>query len=204
MSAASEASIDELIGYEVSSPAYYQQALQAPSWPGGASGVTIGVGYDIGMTSEADFRADWTGVIDLADVDSLAKCCGVSGGIAEAMARSRSHIRVPLDAASQVFRAKSIPHALAQTVGLFDCSQLPDDCTGALLSLVYNRGTSLAGDRRREMLQIQKALPSHPELVPDLLISMDRLWPDVPGLRTRRHSEARRFRLGLAAIDAVG
>jgi hypothetical protein len=166
--------------------------------------VTIGIGYDIGMTREVDFRADWSGVLPAADVDNLAQCCGVSGALAKVMADVRSHIRVSLAAASTVFRAKSVPHALAQTVGLFDCSQLPDDCTGALLSLVYNRGTSMAGDRRREMLQIQKALPSHPELVPDLLRSMTRLWPDVPGLQSRRESEARRFEIGLAAIEAVG
>lgn len=204
MSAASKASIAELIGYEVSSPGYYEQALQAPSWPGGASGVTIGIGYDVGMTNETDFRADWGDVLEMVQVESLAQCCGVSGALAKAMADARSHIRVSLAAASTVFRAKSIPHALAQTVGLFDCSRLPDDCTGALLSLVYNRGTSLAGDRRREMAQIQKALPSHPELVPDLLRSMSRLWPDVPGLQKRRESEARRFEVGLAAIEVVG
>lgn len=202
MSAASEASIEELVGYEVSSPVYYEQALQAPSWPGGASGVTIAMGYDIGMTTEADFRADWNGLLSEADIDSLAQCCGVSGDPAQAMAAARSHIRVPLEAADAVFRVKSIPKWLAETVGIFDCSQLTDDCTGALLSLVYNRGTSLVGDRRREMMQIQKTLPSHPELVPDLIRSMKRLWPNEAGQLARRDSEAARFEIGLAAGSA--
>lgn len=194
----SEASITELIAYEVTSPDYYTRHYQVPTWPGGQSGVTIGIGYDIGMTDVATFRADWFDVLGNVDWGRLAAFVGVSGATAERAAQSLAGIAVTYAEASAVFNAVSVPKALAQTVALFDCSQLPDDCTGALMSLVYNRGTSLVGDRRREMVQIQKALPTHPELVPDLLRSMSRLWPDARGLRERRDSEARRFEAGLA------
>lgn len=36
-----------------------------PYVPGGTSGITIGVGYDIGKTSEEEFRADWAELKDL-------------------------------------------------------------------------------------------------------------------------------------------
>ena len=48
MARSSQAAIDLIVREEVGSQARYKHKYQHPEWPGGASGVTIGVGYDCG------------------------------------------------------------------------------------------------------------------------------------------------------------
>jgi hypothetical protein len=79
------------------------------------------------------------------------------------------------------------------------------------VSLVFNRGSSLAGDRRKEMKQIQAILEragrarlSRAERktiltdVEDQLLSMKRLWQAGSGLVKRRQAEANLWRKGLS------
>jgi hypothetical protein len=49
----SQAAIDLIVMEEVSSQAAYTKLYQGPTWPGGASGVTIGIGYDGGYSTPA-------------------------------------------------------------------------------------------------------------------------------------------------------
>ncbi|MBZ9578971.1 lysozyme family protein [Klebsiella quasivariicola] len=75
---------------------------------------------------------------------------------------------------------------------------LPPDSAGAILSLVYNRGPSLALpgsgdpiDRRREMREIRDDFTQgNIRNIPERLRSMKRLWPNQRGLRLRRDGEA--------------
>jgi hypothetical protein len=196
----SQAAIDLIIACEITSPEYYNRIECHPTWPGGDSGVTIGIGYDLGMGTEAQFRADWNGLLPDPVIDSLAATCGIHGPVANAMAVYRAALTIPLAAATSVFMAKSIPQAIADTLRAFPTAgALHPDSFGALVSLVFNRGGSLNGDRRREMRQISLALPSHPEIVPDLIRSMKRLWEGqgLDGLLARRDAEADLFAAGL-------
>src|SRR6266478_1039219 len=43
---------------EVGGRDYYDRMCAHPTWPGGDSGVTIGVGYDLGY--QTDFETDWS------------------------------------------------------------------------------------------------------------------------------------------------
>jgi len=204
----SPAALDLIVNAEIGSEANYNATECHPTWPGADSGVTIGIGYDLGMGSEAQFRADWAGLLPDAVMDSLATCCGVHGPVARAMAQYRAGLTIPIDAARSVFLARSIPKAIADTLRVYPTAgDLSPDSFGALVSLVFNRGTSLDGDRRREMMQIAKALPTHPELVPDLIRSMKRLWigQGVDGLLARRDAEADLFAQGLAvpAVETI-
>ncbi len=72
-------------------------------------------------------------------------------------------------------------------------------CQGAMLSLIYNRGNSLGGDRRKEMKEIQSDLKQGGKQVPALLRSMKRLWTTKSnrGLQGRREDEAKIFEKGL-------
>jgi hypothetical protein len=54
----SQAAINHIIAEEVSSPAYYERHYRKPEWPGGASGVTVGNGYDLGYASPQKIRDD--------------------------------------------------------------------------------------------------------------------------------------------------
>jgi GH24 family phage-related lysozyme (muramidase) len=75
---------------------------------------------------------------------------------------------------------------------------LPGDCAAALVSLVFNRGTSLSGDRRREMSNIQALLRTgNLKEIPNQFREMKRLWPQTEGLRSRRIQEADLFEGGL-------
>ncbi|MFS6835636.1 hypothetical protein, partial [Staphylococcus aureus] len=38
---------------------YYDRYLTHPEWPGAASGVTVGVGYDLGYNSASVITKDW-------------------------------------------------------------------------------------------------------------------------------------------------
>src|SRR5690606_9796785 len=48
-----------IIRWEITSPAWYDRRLRFPVWPGGASGVTWGVGYDGGHQTRAVIEDDW-------------------------------------------------------------------------------------------------------------------------------------------------
>lgn len=55
----SDRAVDMIIRYETGGKAYYVKKLVRPTWPGGDSGVTIGIGYDLGYYSAAQIRSDW-------------------------------------------------------------------------------------------------------------------------------------------------
>ncbi|WP_228707195.1 hypothetical protein [Moraxella equi] len=80
-------------------------------------------------------------------------------------------------------------------------------CQGVLLSLVFNRGTSLKDKSgsltRRHMREIQEALRNNkPETIPDILRDMSKLWTKTgkqgnSGVGVRRRKEADIFERGL-------
>ena len=61
----SKKSIDAIIAFEVTSPEYYEKHYQNPTWPGGDSGVTVGIGYDLGQNNRETIIMDWTGNVNL-------------------------------------------------------------------------------------------------------------------------------------------
>lgn len=108
-------------------------------------------------------------------------------------------IEVPWDKALDVFERITVPRFYLQMLRIYPQAEtLPDPARDALLSLVFNRGTSLAGDRRAEMLGIQNCLrDGRTHDVPQLLRLMRRLWPNTTGLQKRRDAEADLFESAL-------
>lgn len=199
--------IDLIVFFEVSSPAFYEKKYRKPTWPGGRSGVTIGIGYDVGY-AEGHLVNDWTGKIPGAMIQALGQAVGVRGSTASALARQLGGVvDVPIEAAMSVFKDTDIPRWV-KTVqdALPNCNLLDRDCLGALVSLAYNRGPSFSrsGSRYAEM----RAIKTHMELrqfrlIPDEFRRMKRLWPTVPGLQTRREEEAKLFERGLANMPVA-
>ncbi len=188
---------------EVGSRQLYDLTCSRPIWPGGASGVTIGVGYDLGYQSA--FDADWSDVLTPAQMAPLRSWLGKKGEAAKAGPAALPGIVIPWQAAWTVFIRRSIPAHVGQTRNAFQrSSELPPLCLGVLVSLVYNRGTSMIDSRdfpenRREMRDIRDAVAAGRfHEVPMALRAMKRLWPDLKGLRDRREREALLFELGLA------
>jgi hypothetical protein len=183
---------------EVGSRAQYDM-MQSPTWPGGASGVTIGIGYDLGY--QTTFESDWAGLLTAAQMAALRRWIGVRGQSAAAGPAVLRNITIPWSAAWMVFIGRSLPQTIFDTRKVFRPSvEMPRLCRGVLVSLVYNRGTSMTDSVsnpgcRREMREIRDAVAAgHLSNVPDLLRSMKRLWPESNGLRDRvsaRHSSSR-------------
>lgn len=198
----SQAAIDLIVAEEVSSQATYQQMYQHPEWPGGASGVTIGIGYDCGYSRPDIIAADWGDKLPAPMVKCLEDVAGVTGSPASSYAHQlRGAVTVPWDAAMAVFIGRDMPkweaivaHALPNT------DKLSPDSFGALVSLAYNRGASFsnAGDRFREMRAIHDLMAAEQfDQIPGEFRSMKRLWPNVSGLQHRRDHEADLFQKGL-------
>jgi hypothetical protein len=203
----SAAAIELIVSEEVSSQAVYQKLYQHPDWPGGASGVTIGIGYDCGYSTPSIIAGDWSGKLPAAMIEALQQVAGIHGSPASSHAHAlRGVVTVPWDAAMAVFTGRDMPKwegLVAQA--LPNTARLAPDSFGALVSLAYNRGASFSapGDRYREMRAIHDHMASGRfDKVPDEFRSMKRLWPNMAGLRNRRDHEADLFAKGLAATPA--
>ena len=124
---------------------------------------------------------------------------GKRGPYAKELLSSVFRINISYAAAEAVFKDVTIPTWIVRTLRIYPQAEaLHPDCLGALVSLVFNRGTDLKGDRRIEMLEIQEALRDKKEgRIPNLILNMRRLWPNTQGLQRRREAEAKLFQEGL-------
>ena len=198
----SKKSLDLILEFEVGGGEnYYNKFLKNPAWPEGQSGVTIGVGYDLGYVNKAEFSEDWK---DLPKeiFDRLYKVVGIKGYNAKNLIRGLKDITIPWELALKVFNNKTVTkfyNLTRQTFSNFD--NLPEDAKGGLVSLVFNRGNALEGDRRREMKLIrdgmklvsvydQKALT----FIANQIRNMKRIWIGgsiEKGMSRRRDAEAK-------------
>lgn len=205
LSGISKAAFDLIVAEEVSSQATYTARYQRPEWPGGASGITIGIGYDCGYATADKIRSDWTARIAPEMVEALVRVAGVSGGSAQArLAGIRPLVSVPWAAAIDVFANVDLPKWTATVrKALPNCDKLSPDCFGALVSLAYNRGASFsnAGDRYAEMRSIKAHMAAQQfDRIPDDFRAMKRLWASssLRGVALRRDHEAEMFQRGLS------
>ena len=187
---------------EVGGRGFYDSQCTRPTWPGGASGVTIGVGYDLGYQS--GFTADWSDVLTPAHMASLRAWLGVKGQAAAAGPAQLTGITIPWHAAWMAYVRRTLPQEVAATRATFrGPAPIPPLCFGVLVSLVYNRGTAMNDTpghpgSRKEMRDIRDAVAAGRIAdIPAALIAMKRLWPEGNGLRTRRDREAKLFEEGL-------
>jgi hypothetical protein len=191
--ACSRKSLDLIVQFEIGSRTQYERLYSRPTWPGGESGVTIGIGYDLGYTSKRQIEADWDPFLEMPERAALTAVQGAKGPVAQQLARGLSHINIPLAAAEAVFYASTLPRFAKITGDAFPgVEKLPFDAQGALLSLVFNRGASCTGERRSEMRAIRTELAGGRSLarIASQIEAMQRLWPDARGLRERRVREA--------------
>ena len=187
---------------EVSSRRFYDTRCAQPTWPGGDSGVTIGVGYDLGYQSE--FATDWAGMLTAAQIAALLPWLGVKGAEAKPGPAQLMGVTIPWSAAWTAFIRRTLPNQIKLTRATFvGPGSIPPLCLGMLVSLVYNRGTSMTDStanpgNRREMRDIRDAIAAgHLAAVPAALRAMKRLWSPDSGLVARREREARMFEEGL-------
>jgi len=198
----SKKSLDLILEFEVGGgESYYNKFLKNPAWPEGQSGVTIGVGYDLGYVNKTEFSEDWKD-LPKETFDRLYKVVGIKGITAKNLIRGLKDISIPWDLALKVFNNKTVTKFYNLTQKTFpNFDNLPEDAKGGLVSLVFNRGAALEGDRRREMKLIrdgmklvstfdQKALI----FIANQIRKMKRIWIGgaiEKGMSRRRDAEAK-------------
>ncbi|MEP7142030.1 MAG: pesticin C-terminus-like muramidase [Ferruginibacter sp.] len=202
-----------IMAFEVSwSPAtgfaVYNKKYRKPVVPdpvNSSSGVTIGIGYDCGQYTNNKIRLDWQSVLPLHMVDALAKVAGLKKQAAVNSLPALSLVDVPIEAALQAFYNTTIFDFAKIAAKIYpDLFNLHPVEQSVIVGLVYNRGSSLDGDRRREMRELITAIKNDDEKqMADLIRSMSRLWPDTAGLRKRREAEAALIELANTPVDAA-
>lgn len=193
---------------------YYELVTRWPHYPGHSSGITIGVGYDLRFNSENDFKESWGGHLPNSHIEELLTDIGKKGSKSRTQDLKRMGIEIPFKAAWPVFIELTLPRFYSNTESIYpSLSRLPDLCRSVLVSIVFNRGNSLSGSRRREMKEIQNILDeadnenlSKEQVkqvlngVEDQILSMKRLWAPGSGLIKRRQAEANLWRSGLRSL----
>ena len=192
---------------------YYQLVTRWPHYPGHASGITIGVGYDLRFNTKADFRETWGNYLPQEYMEELANDIGKKGSKSRAVELKNKGVEVPFKSAWPVFIKLTLPRFYQETESIYpSLRKLPDLCRSTLVSLVFNRGASLSGSGRKEMREIQKILESADDEnltkeqktqmlqgIEDEILSMKRLWAPTSGLIKRRQDEANLWRKGLSS-----
>lgn len=190
----SKKAIEMIIKHEVGGRDVYNRRYQKPIWAGGDSGVTIGLGYDVGYVTEKQFFSDWDG-LNLNFLNALRKVVGIKGEAVKTMLRGEIlQVRIPYNFAYDVFVNKSLPKYYKLTKAIYpELDSLNEDTRGALVSMIYNRGNKLDGDRRKEMRAIVDLVAKQDyEGIADQIERSKRLWENVglDGLVKRREEEA--------------
>ena len=180
-----------IVEFETGGRSCYQPR---PEWPGGASGVTVGIGYDCGYNERTAILRDWKALPE-GTRNALAATAGIKGVAAKPRASALRWITVPWTNAEAVFVANTMPRFGAYTSAAFPgITKTHGHIQGAMLSIVFNRGMSMAGDGRREMRQIRSYVAAgNVRGIPREIRSMKRLWigKGLDGLIRRREAEAR-------------
>jgi hypothetical protein len=204
----SQAAFNLIVAEEDSDEAYYVRHYEHFEWPAGASGPTVGIGYDCGYVRVAELRADWSGIVDDETVAALERGCGLQGGAAHAFVQVHGgSVTITWDQAIKEFADREMPKWEGRvTDALSNTGMLSGDSFGALVSLAYNRGSggfSMPGPRYAEERQIRALMAAKDfAAIPDQFLSMRRLWPEGGDLYRRRGHEAALFKQGLSGAPA--
>lgn len=141
--------------WEIGSAAQYTRKYSHPICPGGASGPTIGIGYDLGTQTEREIRASWG---RHSAIDELVTASGQTGRTrCKAWATQHQHITVSYADAERVFLEHDWPVYFAAAGRAYHngWNGLSGYHKGGLTSVGYNRGFGFSGSRRAELRAIR-------------------------------------------------
>lgn len=198
-----------IVNEEDGSAAYYARHYEHFDWPGGASGPTIGVGYDLGYVTMKEAIADWTGIVPDDVVTAICRGVGLRGEAAELFVRAHANtVTITFDQGLAQFKQREVPKWLARCrAALPGFDRMPPLCQGVMLSVTYNRGSGGYDDpspRDAEMRAIKADIAAEKyNAIPMQLLSMRRLWPRGGDLWNRRTHEAALFQKGLTPNGGV-
>jgi len=195
---------DLIVAFEVTDQKRYEARYQHPVWPGGNSGITIGIGYDLGWSTSEWLHADWTDRLAPEQLVLLSSVCGKTGENVQPLLTDLHSIQIPWVDAFNQFNSVTLARYIAETLAVAgNVSKLSDDSLGALVSLDYNRGQNFRTQSYRyvEMNAIYRCLVTGNFAdIPAQIRKMKRLWDGISGARglvIRRELEAVLFEKGL-------
>jgi hypothetical protein len=197
MKSPSPKALDLILEYEVGGgKSYYEKYLAKPTWPGGASGFTVGIGVDCGYYTPTELEKLFS-FLPKKQLDIIKGASGKKGKAGKEYTdlHKNSGIVIPWDKALDIFNKLIWPKFSRLAEKAFPgLDQLCDDAYGAIVSLVFNRGTSMSGSSRTEMRNIKELVSkkNYKGIAKDLR-KMKRVWEGrgLDGLITRREAEAK-------------
>ena len=204
----SQAGIDLIVTEEDSGARPILSTMSNTEWPEGASGPTVGIGYDCGYSTANQIRRDWGPYVSAETVEALVRAAGLKGQAAAEFVREHyGSVTITWDEAMAEFDNRELPKWEAECrAALPNYDLLPGDSAGAIDSVAYNRGAAgfhAAGDRYTEMRNIEAHMAAKAfEKIPAEYLSMRRLWPYGGDLWRRRGHEAALFQKGLDSLKA--
>lgn len=197
-----------IVGHEIGAEfagdkRYYNRFCSRPLYAGGDSGVTIGIGYDLGYHTRAEIRKDWGGKVSANHIAFFLTCAGVKGERSRRLITVEARrLTIPYETAIDVFMTSSLPKFTEKTKQIYpNLPNLNETTQAVLIGLVYNRGSSLVGDRRIEMRELVEHTNNADYIaIADTIERMKRLWvgTTVSGLVARREYEAEKIRNSIA------
>lgn len=196
MKAPSPETLKLLFDYEVGGgKSYYDKYLSKFTWPGGASGPTIGIGVDCGYYTKDELSK----IFYFLPSNQIKLIQGANGKTSAAGKEYTKTLReagitVTWEQAKEVFETLTWPKFAKLAEKSFPgLDKLCDNAYGAIVSLVFNRGSSMTGDSRLEMRNIRDLVPKKDyKGIAKQLRNMKRIWKGkgLDGLIARREAEA--------------
>ncbi|NUP05371.1 MAG: hypothetical protein HOW73_04850 [Polyangiaceae bacterium] len=185
-----------------------------PHWPGGKSGLTIGMGYDLRYQSGTKLRKDFGNVLtpaEIAKLDAYTPQINAKGKqvppqkkASKAAVTATADVEVRYKDAVKVFEDTVLPRYQEEAYNTFPGLKDMDPYTqAAVVSMVYNRGSSIPKKtkkkkqplRRTHFLEIKEAVVKKDILA--IAATLRKMKAEhtkkstKAGLRRRRESEAK-------------
>jgi hypothetical protein len=186
---------DLVVRWEIGSQAQYVRQYQGVICPGGGSGPTIGIGYDLGTHTPSEIRAAWGWHPAIEELVTASMQVGPDR--CAAWRAKHRDIRVSYDDAVRVFATHDWPRYVAMAARAYrnGWDGLTSAHQSGLAGNGYNRGFTFVGSRRSEMREIRDTcVPGHmAPCTADQLRASCRVWEGTKlyaGLCARRRAEA--------------
>ena len=186
-----------LFDYEVGGgKPYYDKYLSKFTWPGGASGPTIGIGVDCGYYTKEELSKIFH-FLSTDQIKLIQEASGKTGASGKEYTKTlrEAGISVSWEQAKEIFETLTWPKFAKLAEKTFSgLDKLCDAVYGAIVSLVFNRGSSMVGDSRLEMRNIRDLVPKKDYRgIANELRKMKRIWKGkgLDGLIERREAEAK-------------
>jgi hypothetical protein len=189
--------INFICKWETGGRGYYEKVYKSTFvWPGEASGPTIGVGIDCAYYTKFELKQMLGKYTSDEEMGLILGAIGKKGAAGQSYTRTLKGIIITWDEALEIFESFTLPKFLELTKQVFPgVENLHSNAITALVSIVFNRGGSLKGDRRIEMRNIRALVASKDYRgIAKQIRGMKRLWKNTSSdsdLVDRREAEAK-------------